>query len=317
MVASVTNLREYIKEGIASLLKKETSALDEVIGNSSSHRLVDLVETDAALEETAIDMEEEDEPQKEIEPEAYEEVGETDQNEPDGTQCDFDEDDEEILSVTGTRCTCSHLPLNSLASNYLAKKLLNALEQRLQKLTDTIQFKVSLYIDLRFNYMGSNRTTATDKERSQSYMLQLWTRLNALEGKHEDQQNMFTEPNDEASDFVEQYLVRYFERDSPGTGGRMQPAEDKILQQIKELQLRPKVRIRVGGLDASSSEERFDIFKYWIGMRTNHRDVFRMAFAILSAPSTQVTVERAFIGFKLVLTDQRQRLSDQRIQDLM
>lgn len=101
MVASVTNLRVYIQEGIASLLKKETSALDVAIGNLSSHRLVNLVETDAALEETAMEMEVEDEHQKEIEPEANED-GETGGIESDAS--DFEEDEEEILSVASTRC---------------------------------------------------------------------------------------------------------------------------------------------------------------------------------------------------------------------
>lgn len=152
----------------------------------------------------------------------------------------------------------------------------------------------------------------------QCYLLQLWTRLNALEGNAEDHQNTSAEePDDDASDFVEQYLETYFKRDSSGTGLRMQPVEDKILQQIKELELRPKVRIRAGGMNDTSCDKRFDIVKHWNGMRTSHYDVFRLASAILSAPSTQVTVERAFSGLKLVLTDQRQRLCGQRIQDLM
>lgn len=97
MVASVTNLREYITEDLASLLKKEAFVLDEVIGDSPSQRLMDLAETDAGLEETVIDMDIEDGIEKETESEV-EEQGEVS----DDTQSDFEE--EEILSVASTRC---------------------------------------------------------------------------------------------------------------------------------------------------------------------------------------------------------------------
>ncbi|XP_062537149.1 uncharacterized protein LOC134205669 [Armigeres subalbatus] len=183
--------------------------------------------------------------------------------------------------------------------------------KRLQKLTETAQFKACLYIDPRFNYIGSNRMSSADKELAQNYLLELWERLNELDGIGV-KETSYQSNHDESNDFVEQYLNKYFERDTPGSSGQALPADDKILQQIKELELRPKVRMH-----SLPTEDRFDIVQYWNTMRTSHHDVHRLAVAILSAPSTQVTVERAFSGLKLVLTDQRQNLSDHRIQDLM
>ena len=45
--------------------------------------------------------------------------------------------------------------------------------------------------------------------------------------------------------------------------------------------------------------------------------MYRIAMAILSIPSTQVTVERTFSNLKLVLTDVRSRLSNKMTKDIM
>ncbi|XP_062541821.1 uncharacterized protein LOC134209808 [Armigeres subalbatus] len=71
------------------------------------------------------------------------------------------------LSEFYTEWLICQAKLNSLTTNHLAKKLLNAMEKRLHKLTETPQFKACLYIDPRFNYIGSNRMSLADKEIAQ------------------------------------------------------------------------------------------------------------------------------------------------------
>lgn len=102
-------------------------------------------------------------------------------------------------------------------------------------------------------------------------------------------------------------------------------AETRVHQLLKQLECRIKVPIqRPTELSAPSTSmdsvhipERFDILAYWISRRLSHPEMYRLAMVVLSAPSTQVCVERMFSALKLLLTDQRQKLTDSHIDDLM
>lgn len=169
----------------------------------------------------------------------------------------------------------------------------------------------------------------------QRFLLKLWHRLDALEGS-----SKFTEENyDNENDELEDYLNTYFKKDSPNNDAPIEKTEnEKIYQLIKELEFRPKVPISVPRYFAKASQgasnepstsstkdaatktsktEPFDVLNYWLLEQVRNPQMFRLASVVLSAPSTQVSVERAFSALKLILTDHRQRLSDQRIQDIM
>lgn len=57
--------------------------------------------------------------------------------------------------------------LKTIKSNTLAKKLMKAMELRIQKLSTNMAFKACLYLDPRFNYIGSKRISSEDKEAVQ------------------------------------------------------------------------------------------------------------------------------------------------------
>lgn len=71
------------------------------------------------------------------------------------------------LSEFYTQWLICQAQLYGMKDNTLAAKLLKAMEKRLKKLTSTVQFKVSLYMDPRYNYIGSNRISVSDKDAAQ------------------------------------------------------------------------------------------------------------------------------------------------------
>lgn len=147
-----------------------------------------------------------------------------------------------------------------------------------------------------------------------------------------------SDPPSSESSFLEEYLNYYFQKDSSNLEvPELRSENDKIYQLIKELEFRQKVSITVpasfklpsmcSGPSTSSAplptirnnsqSDRFDVLKYWANEKIRRPEMYRLAMVVLSAPSTQITVERAFSALKLVLTDHRRRLGDKRIQNIM
>ncbi|XP_039430553.2 uncharacterized protein LOC120413688 [Culex pipiens pallens] len=182
------------------------------------------------------------------------------------------------------------------------------MEQRLKKLTETIQFKAALYFDPRFNYIGSGKIITEDKEAVQRFLLTLWTRLNAIDSTEEDEEPASSDASTETNSFIKQYLDTYFQKDAVVEDAPVTKPLAKIHRLIKELEFQPKVLLE---------NQQFDVMKYWMKQRTGQPELYRLAMVVLSAPSTQVIIERSFSALKLILSDLRQRLSDPRIQDLM
>lgn len=97
-----------------------------------------------------------------------------------------------------------------------------------------------------------------------------------------------------------------------------------------KLETRPKITITASSehhgvnkesvASSSGSEkvpERFYIIRYWKQRKFTNAGMYRIAMALLSIPSTQVTVERLFSQLKLVITDSRTRLKGKTIMDVM
>lgn len=144
----------------------------------------------------------------------------------------------------------------------------------------------------------------------------------------------------DTSDFVEDYLIDFFEEDNqlsvPERGSK-----DSFLGEMVKLESRLKVNITANtmksvskssqiisssnqslpstskGPSTNTASQVFDIIEYWKKRKFNNPKMYPLARVILSAPSTQVTVERLFSQLKFVLTDSRMRLSDVSIRDLM
>lgn len=64
----------------------------------------------------------------------------------------------------------AHLSAVSGCGNKLAKKLLSAMQERIIKLSSNAAFKACLYVDPRYNFLGSGRLSADDKSEAQVHL---------------------------------------------------------------------------------------------------------------------------------------------------
>ncbi|XP_055526093.1 uncharacterized protein LOC129718901 [Wyeomyia smithii] len=218
-------------------------------------------------------------------------------------------------------------------NNTLAKKLLKAMDKRSKTLRDSMPFKACLNIDPRFNFVGSNRLTADEKNDIQKYLLALHIRLNDIEGLNDDKCE-YSDKETISDDFVEEYLACFFEeKATPNLNSSNSADTDSLMAEIMKLETRPKVPITesqgvsvpmpsTSSQDPSSTaklqtSQPFDIMKYWKQRKVSSPRLYRIAMALLSIPSTQVTVERLFSHSRLVLTDSRTKLSDKMVKDIL
>lgn len=155
-------------------------------------------------------------------------------------------------------------------------------------------------------------------------MLALNKRLDEISGVTVSQDIKNIADAAESSNFVENYLADLFKEDcvpSPDDS----PTSDPLLVEILKLETRAKVSICGSSAQAdvsspgasTTTSESFDILNYWKQRRHTNPRIYRLAREILSIPSTQVTVERLFSQLKFVMQDNRMRLSDQSVKDLM
>ena len=59
------------------------------------------------------------------------------------------------------------------------------------------------------------------------------------------------------------------------------------------------------------------MIQYWIKKRYTDPKLFRLTKILLSVPSTQVTVKRLFSQLKFVITDNRMKLKDETVKNVM
>lgn len=155
-------------------------------------------------------------------------------------------------------------------------------------------------------------------------MLSLNKKLDDIAGVTVSQEIMTENAdNGESSNFVENYLADFFKEDSMSSlDDSSSSCSDSLLGEIVKLETRPKVNICVSsdltspGCSTSTSKP-FDILTYWKQRRYTNPRIYRLAREIFAIPSTQVTVERLFSQLKFVMQDNRMRLSDQSVKDLM
>ncbi|XP_065090357.1 uncharacterized protein LOC135711409 [Ochlerotatus camptorhynchus] len=182
------------------------------------------------------------------------------------------------------------------------------MKARMRMLSGTSIFKACLYLDPRFNFAGSGRLNAEDKSEVQKYLIALDKKLDEISGVDKTDVHD-TPPPTLMDDRIEKYLTDFFN-------------EEKIMK----LESRDKVNITDSpniNPQASSSKSipllttHFDILDYWRKRRFTNPRLYRLAKPVLSAPSTQVSVERLFSHFKNVLTDTRMRLAGYTFNDIM
>lgn len=149
----------------------------------------------------------------------------------------------------------------------------------------------------------------------QKFLLQLYHRLNEIEGVVSESGASTSAGNGEPQDELDLYISAFFEEDDIPTGVS-HSVDEAVISQIKELEIREKVPIIVPA-DGSDQHVPFDLLKYWESQKITSPILYRLAMVVLMAPSTQVSVERAFSGLKLILTDYRMRLTENSVENLL
>lgn len=143
----------------------------------------------------------------------------------------------------------------------------------------------------------------------QKYILALAARIDELTGEGvQEEPNVQQDSSSASEDYIETYLAELFCEYGENLNPSPSSNNDSFHAEIVKLESSPKVPI---------TPDSFDIIKHWKQRKLSNPKMYRIAMALLSIPSTQVTVERTFSQLKLVLTDLRSRLSDKSIKDIM
>lgn len=178
-------------------------------------------------------------------------------------------------------------------SNRLASKLLKAMEQRILKLGHSEPFKASLYLDPRFNFLGSNRLTASDKKEVQIRIFDTFLLNNEKISIYNSRDTCSHSANASTKfrgmnrsciiirrDTVEDYLTYFF--NEKNIESSFEPVNDSLLGEIVKLESRQKVPISLS--HSSTENEQLDILKYWHQRKYSNPRVYRLAMAVLSIP---------------------------------
>ncbi|XP_058451036.1 uncharacterized protein LOC131430248 [Malaya genurostris] len=195
----------------------------------------------------------------------------------------------------------------------MAQELSVALLKRVEKLTETLQFKSCLYLDPRFNFTGSKRLSSIDKELVQDFIVKLNEKISRLRGtttKHPDTETVFVN-NNTSNRSIEETLSNFF--DEEYISAATPNSSNILIKELKKLEMREKISILQ---ESSVKAQQFDLLKFWQAQQYTS-PLFHAAMVILLAPSTQVSVERAFSAVKLILADNRMGLSSASLEDTL
>lgn len=105
-----------------------------------------------------------------------------------------------------------------------------------------------------------------------------------------------------STDDFDQYLTEMF-------GGSVdtnnQENSTNFLQQLKALDLEPR------------QHHNFNVWNYWLRRKATHPELHAVAMIVLSTPSNQVSVERAFSALALVLSNLRTGLAEGTLANIL
>lgn len=108
----------------------------------------------------------------------------------------------------------------------------------------------------------------------------------------------------EPTDEFEKYLLSLETADNNNE-------KSQLMDAVADLSRQPRLKISV----QDGKEE--SVLKIWYRMKSNNQDLYALAATFLGIPCTQVTVERAFSGLALILTDHRTNLIDETLQNIL
>ncbi|XP_036323039.1 uncharacterized protein LOC118736966 [Rhagoletis pomonella] len=184
-----------------------------------------------------------------------------------------------------------HYDSNHPLIKTIGDMILQSFEKRTNTLMRNNSLMSCLYLDPRFHHT----LTANQKMEATQYLKTIWDRINETNPNSSAHQtpNQFFDVEDE---LLNEYL-------SQGIEANVGTATD-VHTKIKNLQL-PILR--------SDS----NVLIFWKEKQFTDPEMYALSNVCFAIPPTQVTIERAFSMLKLILTDSRNRLSEETLENIL
>ncbi|XP_017491927.1 PREDICTED: uncharacterized protein LOC108380071, partial [Rhagoletis zephyria] len=185
----------------------------------------------------------------------------------------------------------------------LIKTIGDMILQSFEKRTNTLMRNNSLisclYLDPRFHHT----LTANQKMEATQYLKTIWDRINETNPggiAHSTPNSSAHQTPNQFFDVEDELLNEYL---SQGIEANVGTATD-VHTKIKNLQL-PILRS-----DAN-------VLIFWKEKQFTDPEMYALSNVCFAIPPTQVTIERAFSMLKLILTDSRNRLSEETLENIL
>ncbi len=207
------------------------------------------------------------------------------------------------------------------------------MKKRGEAIFETDIFKACIFMDPRYNVILSNK----DRLVAKDHLLSTWKKISSLIDEREViffiiilffvQYNL----NSNHFTFFLTFQESAEENDEPvgGNNNDSSAASDlfeALLKKKEATTARQQVRSKESRrmdvlLDAFLNEPRLDktesVLLYWRCQKKKMPELYLLSQVVLSAPFTQVSVERAFSQLKFILNPQRSRLDPKVLDDIL
>ncbi|XP_049302982.1 uncharacterized protein LOC115065771 [Bactrocera dorsalis] len=176
----------------------------------------------------------------------------------------------------------------------IGEMLIESMETRTKKLVSNVGFDACLYLDPRFQHI----LDGSQKQRAIHFLKTLWAQIKI----HSPIQNLSitnsktsdTEHRESTLDLLDDFL----------SIGVVPNESTDVHRKIEMLKL-PYMK--------SST----NVLNFWKERKSSDPELYALSKIVFAIPPTQVTIERAFSSLKLVLSDNRNRLSHHTLENIL
>ncbi|XP_077547934.1 E3 SUMO-protein ligase ZBED1-like [Haemaphysalis longicornis] len=189
----------------------------------------------------------------------------------------------------------------------LAQALVQSMKKRERNLCSTNIFCAALYMDHRYGLL----LTPDQKYQARMHLCKIWKRITVFTGLQQKQCCSFISESTAAptsegpEDALEEFLKT--QEAEAGTESRL-TSKPGLLDMVLLLEMLDKEPC----LPRSTN-----MLKFWEERKERQPELYMLAQVALGVLATQVSVEREFSALKFVLSDQRSRLPESTLDDLL
>lgn len=181
-----------------------------------------------------------------------------------------------------------------------------AIQRREKMLLENIVFKSVIYLDPRFNFL----LTDSQKQDAQEHLKRLFDFMALKYIQHQSETELseylpIQNHSHNVLDNTDDLSAYLNEKEAAQNRTNTSYAREMGVSEI--INYKPE-RIR---------DLRCDILKYWDVCMDQNPNLHKLAQIVLAVPATQVTVERGFSALKNILSDKRNRLSNQNLEKIL